>query len=203
MYENLNKFCEKNWLRLASSFSYWRYWDNKISITELLSIFIDPSFEYIKDNHSDKLEEACNRWTLVHSNIENNISSRSNVATIKSHTPPQTLYYRRWREWKVCNDIVIAYKEKTFVRDDIRWQVDAWTNIWPVDYKSSIRKNEKYKLQVTWYCWLSYEDKWWILYLNKDKYIFEEVIASEYMDIFLELIAYSKTILKINKHNNG
>jgi len=189
MYENLNKFCEDNWLQLSWSFEYGRYWDSKVSITELLSILVDPGFEYIKQNHAVKLQEACDRWTRIHENLEKG-------------TDKQDPFYRRFREWKIVHGIDITYKEKTFYREEIRGMIDAWTNIWPVDYKSSLRMNEKYKLQVTWYCRLTWDKQWWILYLSKDKYIFDEVDSEEYIEVFKELLTYSRSIIKIDKNKN-
>lgn len=191
MFDKINKFATDNWLMLSWSFEYGRYWDWKVSITELLSILVDPSFEYIKVNHAWKLKEACERWTRIHENLE-------------KWNDKSDPFYRRWREWKICNGINIIQKENTYSKDEIRGTIDAmveqeWYTLFPVDYKSSLRRNEKYCIQVAWYCRLTWATHWWILYLSKDKYIYEEVDIEKYLPIFLDLLEYSRNIIAINQ----
>jgi hypothetical protein len=189
MYSKLEKFCEDNKLKLAWHFEYNRYWTWEISITELLSILVDPTFEYIKQNHSEKLQQACDRWTAIHENIEK---------WIDTSNP----HYRRFKEWKICEWVKILHKEKKFTREWIRGNIDAIIEsdklTWPVDYKSSLRRNEKYKLQLAWYCWLTWYTMWWILYLSDKKYIYDIFDIQEYLEIFEELLRYSKNIIAIN-----
>lgn len=197
-FDNLIKFCEENNLTLSDHFYHGRYGDWKVSVTELLSILVSWVFEHIKLNHTEALEKACARWTLVHENIENNISERPKSASDKPK--PTALYYRRWREWKVCSGVNILEKEQDFFRDEIRGTIDAITDIWVVDYKSSMIKNKKYWLQICAYCWLSWHTTWWILHLNEKKYEFVEVDVEKYMPVFLELLEYSRLITKINQN---
>lgn len=194
MFEKLKAFAQENWLQLAWSFEHWRYNDWMISITELLSIFVDPWFEYIKIHHADKLKAACERWTRIHENIE-------------KWTDKKDPFYRRYREWKLINGVTILHKEKKYTRDNIRGTIDAVIEseevVWPLDYKSSLRRNEKYCLQVAGYCWLTGYKQWWILYLSEDKYIYEVIDIEKYLPIFEELVEYSKTIIAINPHQDG
>jgi len=193
-FSKLKEFCKNNNFNLSNELIFWRYWDNNISVTELLTIIIDPRFEYIKYNYKWKLEEACKKWEAIHSILENNkIVEEDNI---------YYKYYKRFLEWKILLWITIIEKEKVFIKDWIRWTIDVITNLWIVDYKTSKKKyDEKYFLQVAWYCWLSNNNKWNILYINEKWFDFVEISNMEYyIEIFLELLEYSKTILIYNKN---
>lgn len=201
MYENLIKFCEDNKLKINEAFNYNRYWDWNISVTESLSILEDDSFNYIKRNHAEALEQACVRWTEVHSNIETDkFDHKEYYKNSLSMNHKETLdnFYLSFKQWQIINGIKILKKEETYFRDWFRGTIDAITNIWIVDYKTSLLENEKYKLQIAFYCRLSWYNKWYILYLSKKKYKFVEVEVEKYMPIVLEIIELSKLLNKNN-----
>lgn len=197
----LKLFCKDNWFELWTDLVYGRYGTDDISVTELLSIIEDPSFTYIKQNYWDKIQEACDRWHAVHEMLESEEVhivqwSRSWIDITK------TSYYKRFREWKLLYWIDIIDKEKTFYKDWIRWTVDAITNVGVVDYKTSTRKNPKYMIQIAAYCWLSWIDTWYILYMDEKKFEFVEVENLKYYtELWIELLEYKKTILLFNKNN--
>jgi len=192
-FGQLKKFCSDNGYELWIDLVYGRYGTDDISVTELLSIIEDPSFTYIKQNHWEKLQEACDRWHAVHEMLDKEKIDYKHKD-----------YYKRFREWKLLYSITIVDKEKTFYKEWIRGTIDAITNLWVVDYKTSIRKNEKYKIQIAAYCRLSWLNNWYILYMNKKKFEFIEVENLKYYtDIWLELLEYKETILLFNKNKDG
>lgn len=202
-FRELINFCEKNRFDLWETLIHGRYGDWSISVTELLSIIVDPWFEFVKANHPQKLKEACDRGTEIHSMLENSDTVEI-ISTPSKKESAYYKYYKRFLEWKILSWVEILEKEKTFIKDWIRWTIDAITDLWVVDYKSSRRKNIKYFLQVAGYCWLSDNDKWYILYMNEKWFDFDEVEDLEYYKkIFLELLEYSKTILNYNKCSDG
>ena len=201
-FGQLKLFCEKNGYELDTDLVYGRYGDNNISVTELLSIIKDPSFEYVKANHSKAVEEACERWTAIHDMLESEHVVQWCRSTKIDTT--KTSYYKRFREWKLLYGIEILEKEKTYYKDWIRGTVDAVTNLGIVDYKTSKRQNEKYKIQIAAYCWLSWLNDWRILYMDDKGFIFVEVHDLKYYtDIWLELLEYKETIILFNKNKDG
>ena len=163
MFKKLKQFCEDNKFELSDTLIHWRYGDWSISVTELLWLIVDPWFEYVKNNHTKKLQEACDRWNEVHDNAENHNSIV--YREIKKNNNIYK-YHKTFKQWKILHGVNILETEKTFVKQWIRGTIDALTNIWLVDYKSSRKHNIKYFLQVAWYCWLSEENNWYILYMN-------------------------------------
>ena len=206
MYDNLISFCEDKKLFISDTLKYNRYWDWNISVTELLSILEDDSFNYVKRNYAQAIENACERWKQVHSNIEENKFDYKNYYSDSleiSSNNKLDKFYLAYKQWKIINSITILSSEQTFVKDWLRGTIDAITNLWVVDYKTSLKENEKYCIQVAFYCYLSWEENWYILYLSKDKYKFVKVDIQKYMPIVLELIELSKILYKVNKQENG
>lgn len=198
-YKKLREFCWVNKLKLWDELNYWRYWDWLISVTEMLSILVDPWFEFIKKNHSDKLKKACDKWTMIHEAIE--LDAKLDMRWAKNKEQQMVHdYMKTYKSWKIIHMIDIEHKEKTYVKDWIRWTIDAISDWWHIiDYKTSRRKNNKYMLQIAAYCWLSWLESWSILYMNEEWFDYIEVENIEYyIDIFKELIDYSKTILNFN-----
>ena len=204
MYENIISFCEENKLMIKDNYSFNRYWDWLTSVTELLWLLEDSTFEFIKKNYKEELEKACERWTTVHSNIETNTFNREEYIknNLEINKKDISRYYLRYKEWQLINGIKILHKEKTFVNGQIRGTIDVITNLWVVDYKTSLIDNPKYHIQVAWYCWLSWEKNWYILYLSEKKYKFVKVDLEKYTPIFLELLDLSNKLLAININKN-
>ena len=60
---DLKEFCAKNGYVLKDSIDRdWdRYGDGYVSVTTILQLLVEPSFEYVKRAHADKIVEACER----------------------------------------------------------------------------------------------------------------------------------------------
>jgi len=187
----LKEFCERYGYELSDQLKYWRYWDDMITVTELLSLIIDPWFEFVKTNLPDKLKKACDRWTRVHKMFETWIVPDDNIL----HA-----YNKQYKQWLLLHDISISDKEKTYYKDNIRWTIDAVLEDGTiVDYKSSMFSNIKYNIQIWWYAYISGLSKWSILYINNKEYDYVDIEDIEYYkNLFKWLIEYSEWILKFN-----
>lgn len=195
--KELVDFLTENKLLLNDRFNYNRYWDWTMSVTEILSVIHDENFELIKARHAWALKNACDRWTSIHKNIE----EWNHCSGNKLHDA----FYLRFKEAQIIEGIDILQKEKRFVIEGISGTIDAITNLWVVDYKTSLNLNPKYFIQIAAYCRLSWETKWYLLLLNDKKYNFVKVDVEKYIVIWKQLLEYIKqdSILKININEDG
>lgn len=181
---NLQEFCSKYKYRLRDRIDWeWdRYGDGIPSVTTILNLIVNPLFESIKYNYPDKIEEACERWTQMHSDAED-------------FSLKWSLEVHNWFvEWHTLYDVSNEIVEKQF-KKDCSWKIDfnCYTPLYwtiNVDIKTNIHnKDPKYKIQLGWYKYLNWYD-WFLLYLDykSDKYKFDRVEnIDEYMAIFIEL----------------
>ena len=178
----LKEWLDNNWLKLKDKIDWeWdRYWDWQVSVTTILQIIEDPWFEYVKRNHAEAVEAACERWKAIHSWAEDFFSAKAMAVD------------KRILKFHVLHDVRVTWMEKTYFKEWVRWSVDLEAYVdWlekNVDYKSSAKKNPKYHLQITWYYWLNWKG-WGILYLWKS-YEYVEVDVVELLPVFLELKEY-------------
>lgn len=178
---NLKEWCDKNWYYLKDTIDYeWdRYWDGNVSITSILKLIVDPTFEFVMNKYKDQVEEAANEWTRIHKQAEDFHTKWSWVNEInKNFMLFHTLYW-----------IESIWQELTFYKEWVRWTVDAvWSNIeWKlfnIDYKNTNKHSEKYCLQLWWYKWLNGNDG--MLVYGKWKLKVIEV-PDYYLDLFVEL----------------
>lgn len=189
---NLKELIDKNPnYYLKDNIDYWRYGDWKISVTEALSLIWDSGLDFIKHKYPVQLEEACIRWNKVHQELEN---------YWKDKTLWNSNRYKLFRKFQILNGINILEAEEIYYRGNIRGTIDAITNIWIIDYKSSLCISEKYKVQIAAYCWLSWQTKGGILYLwaddkvdklymsAKNKYKFIEVDVPKYLEVWEDIL---------------
>lgn len=191
---NLKQFCEQNWFYLKDRIDWeWdRYWDGIPSVTTILTLIVDPVFEYIKRNNSEQIDEAAKRWKRVHANAEKH-SIEWNMDVDNSIVEFHTIF-----------DITTIHVEKKYEKD-IQWTIDLVWYVWwrqkgihNIDYKSSVKnKNKKYKLQLTWYKYLNWYN-WLLAYVEWKKLKHEFVDCDEYMEAFLELKDLFFKLLKAN-----
>lgn len=182
---NLKEFCEKNWYELATTIpeNWDRYQDKTPSVTTILSLLIDRWFEYVKKNYKDALEQAVKKWTKMHNDAETFFNTwwEINKHILKFH---------------ILYDVEIIWQEQNY-KTDYQWTIDLIADVTykekrirlNVDYKSSLNRSEKYRLQLAWYKCLNGND-WALLYIGKDKYIFDVFNTEEYVPAFLELKDY-------------
>lgn len=186
MFDLLNTFCKANKFNLLDSIpSDWdRYWDWIPSVTALLKLIQEPWFEYVKRNYANEVAIACQRWTDIHQWAEDFFDWVS----------PDI--HKQIMKFHVLYDFTIVSKEQRIFKD-ISWWIDiTWTSTllsWGVlvniDYKTNIKKNIKYVLQMCWYYYLNW-NPWYILYMSDKKFDLVEADIQKYMPIFLELKEY-------------
>lgn len=187
--ERLLKFCKDHWYTLKESidFDTDRYKDWIPSVTTILQLIVDPWFEYIKKHKKEMLKKACDRWNKIHKDAED----FSNGKSLSQH--PQIT------KFQVLHDITTVHAERKHIKDWIQWTIDAEVQVGPIewltniDYKSSLHENAKYKIQLWWYHYLTW-NSWMILHIWPDSY---KLINSTVDDllIFIELKDYFFTLL--------
>ena len=186
MFDLLKQFASENKMNLLDSIprDWDRYWDGIWSVTALLKLLQEPGFEYVKRNYADEVAEACKRWTDIHQWAEDFFSWMSEDI------------HKQILKFHVLYDFKIAAQEQRVFKD-ISWWIDvigsspllSWGVLVNVDYKTNIKENIKYKLQMCWYKYLNGYD-WYILYTSDKKFNLVEVEMDIYMPIFLELKEY-------------
>lgn len=180
---NLKQFCDHYWYKLRDEIpSWWDRYRNWIpSVTTILSLIVDPGFEWIKKNNNEQLQNAIIRWKKTHADAESFFNG--DIATL----------HKQILKFHIINSVEIISQEELYEKD-ISWTIDLvaslmlnWVRVeMNIDYKSSLYLNPKYKLQLAWYRYLNWLD-WWLLYLGDKKYIFDyDIWEQEYL-IFLEL----------------
>lgn len=206
----LNNFIKKYWYELRDTLTYnsyavkWsrdthREWDS-ISVTEILSLIIEPNFEIVKDIHSESIEKACSYGTNIHNTLEEYVLWHIEL--------PNENIYRQFKLSIIKERIKPIIPEEMFalnidwlppitgtidLQADIKWVKNI------IDYKTS-RKNRnfitiKHLLQICFYIKLSWIQKWWLLYLNKKWYklkLFSDKEIEEWLNIVSDLIEYTK-----------
>lgn len=187
---NLQEFCTKNWYILLDTIpENWNRYSNWIpSVTTILSLLYDKGFEFVKKNYADAVKQAATRWTMIHSEAESFFDNwwKINHQILKFHT----LYH-----------VDILGKEERIIKD-VQGTIDLIGNIqlsWSefiknVDYKSSKKRSEKYRLQMGGYKYLNGYDGV-ILYLDDKKFFLDVFDTSEYLPVFIELKDYFLTLL--------
>lgn len=176
---NLNKFCDDNWYKLMDEIPYnWnRYQDGIPSVTTILSLIIDPKFEWVKRNHTQAVINAANRGKETHADAE------SFYRWLGKTLHPQILKFH------VLHWVEVISTEQRYQKDiswtiDLIWVIDGIT--YNIDYKNTMHQSMKYKLQLWWYRYLN-DNRWALLYLSDKKYILDTNITDMHLDLFLEL----------------
>lgn len=176
---NLNKFCDDNWYKLMDEIPYnWnRYQDGIPSVTTILSLIIDPKFEWVKRNHIQAVINAANRGKETHADAE------SFYRWLGKTLHPQILKFH------VLHWVEVISTEQRYQKDiswtiDLVWVIDGIT--YNIDYKNTMHQSLKYKLQLWWYRYLN-DNRWALLYLSDKKYILDTIITDMHLDLFLEL----------------
>ncbi len=176
---------------------------DSISITEVLQLIIDPNMEMVKRYYSDKMEEACEYWTWIHNDIDENIkwnkSKKDNI-----HIQYRLALLKEW--------IKIEQSEKTYSKEFkslpiITGTIDWLTKDSIIDWKTSKTdrnfKSIKYQLQLAWYRWLSWYKKSMVVYLNNKKYSTKISSNTEYWDeLWLQLLVYANKLYELWQYNN-
>lgn len=179
----LQDFCNQHWYELKTEIDWdWDRYKNWIpSVTTILWVIHDPWFSYVLKNFKEKVQEAADRWTIVHSNAELYFKKDS---WIKEMNPMFTKLH-------TLLNIEILNTEERYTRDWISWTIDligkvnygehVW--VYNIDYKNTDKHSPKYAVQLWGYEYLN-GNKWIIAYWKtKLKVIFVE---EYYKDIFIE-----------------
>jgi hypothetical protein len=218
MYKNLKEFCKENWFTLKDRIDYkWDRYDNLIvSVTSILKIIVDPWFEFVVRNYWDKLQEACDNGTRIHSMWEEFYTPNY----LKQCDSDPSQINLQWSLEEISEDeylksnkdisMIVKFHclyntenialEKRYEREWVSWCIDLicklnykWRRlIKNVDWKTSKKHSPKYLVQLWWYKWLNWND-WLIVYI-KDKLVIKEVdpkyekIFIEAKDLFFELL---------------
>lgn len=164
---DLKQWCNDNWYYLKDKidFTYWRYWDWFVSVTEILKLIWDPWFEYVMKYNEDKVKKAASKWTEVHKQAEDFFTPKSWVIDVNQN----------FMKFHTLYNVTILKQEETYYRDGVRWSIDCigkvnydWlTQILNIDYKNSEKHSLKYLLQLAWYKWLNWNN--WVLVYGKWK----------------------------------
>ena len=186
MFDLIKQFASENKMNLLDSLPLWwdRYWDGIWSVTALLKLFQEPGFEYVKRNYADEVAIACQRWTDIHQGAEDFFDWIS--PTI----------HKQIMKFHVLYDFKIAAQEQRIFKD-ISWWIDvigtsvllSWGVLVNIDYKTNIKQNVKYKIQMGGYHYLNWNPGY-ILYMNDKKFELVEVDMNIYLPLFLELKEY-------------
>lgn len=178
---SLKNFCDQHGYYISETIpSNWnRYWDGIPSVTTLLSILVDPKFEYIKKNHKQALHDAANRGKETHAKAE------SFYRWLGTTLHPQILKFH------IVHWVEVIWLEERFEKDisgtvDCIWYMSKEWKTYNIDYKNTMHTSEKYKLQLAGYQYLN-GNPWWLLYLSDKKYIYDTNITEEHLELFLEL----------------
>lgn len=72
MFDNIKQWAKDNKYELLTQIpeGWDRYKDGTPSVTTILSLLRDPGFEYVKRNHAEALQTACERGTRIHGEAE-------------------------------------------------------------------------------------------------------------------------------------
>jgi hypothetical protein len=189
---NLNEFCEKHNYKLATSLpDNWDRYNNWVpSVTTILSLLIDDSFNYVLKHNSSAVKSSITQWLKNHSDAELFFKPQSgitqcNLNVIKFHS-----YY----------NAEIIWTEVNYVKD-ISGTIDLVCSInwkkYNVDYKHASYKSVKYFLQLMWYKYLNWYD-WMLVYIKWKLQVIE--VTNEYYDVFIELKDYFLKLLNERKN---
>ena len=162
------------------------------SVTTILQLLVEPSFEYVKRRYASEVKIACEKGTKIHWDAEdffNGDSEQIHKQIMKFHVLYNVVI--KWKEVK----IKIHWFQWTI---DMVWELD-YLFYWDlrkdmnIDYKSSMNESKKYFLQLMGYKEGNGND-WAILYLNDKKFklVF---VPPEYMELWIELREYFFTLL--------
>jgi hypothetical protein len=186
MFDLIKQFASENKMNLLDSLPTWwdRYWDGIWSVTALLKLFQEPGFEYVKRNYADEVAVACKRWTDIHQWAEDFFSWLSEDI------------HKQILKFHVLYDFKISAQEQRVFKD-ISGGIDvigsspllSWGVLVNVDYKTNIKQNIKYKIQMWWYNYLNWNPGY-ILYMSDKKFELVEVEMDIYLPLFLELKEY-------------
>jgi len=153
---NLKQFCDHYWYKLRDEIpSWWDRYRNWIpSVTTVLSLIVDPGFEWIKKNNNEQLQNAIIRWKKTHADAESFFNG--DIATL----------HKQILKFHIINSVEIISQEELYEKD-ISWTIDLvaslmlnWVRVeMNIDYKSSLYLNPKYKffsIYISYAPWFSY-----------------------------------------------
>lgn len=173
----------------------WDRYDNGIpSVTTILSIIQDTSFDYVKRMYPDAVAKASKVWSINHKKIEDFYSDGS--AKIDN----------RLMKYMILHWINVINTEKTYITtiDECKfsWTIDCVATtkdnkLLNIDYKFTKVKNKKYLLQLAWYKLLNGND-WCLIYFG-GKQLSIENSDDKYLDDFKYLL---KQFYKLIINNN-
>lgn len=193
MFDLLKQFASENKMNLLDRLPSWwnRYGDWIGSVTALLKLFQEPWFEYVKRNYADEVAVACKRGTDIHQWAENFFS------WVSDNIHKQIIKFHVLYDFKIH-----AQEQRVF--KDISWGIDVIGSspllsngvLVNVDYKTNIKQNIKYKIQMWGYAYLNWNPGY-ILYMNDKKFELVEVEMDIYLPLFLELKEYFFYLLNL------
>lgn len=192
MFDLIKQFASENNMNLLDSIpgDWNRYWDGIWSVTALLKLFQEPGFEYVKRNYANEVAIACQRWTDIHQWAEDFFSGVSSDV------------HKQIMKFHVLYDFKIVQQEQRIFKD-ISGGIDiigtspllSWWSLVNIDYKTNIKKNIKYNLQMAGYHYLN-GNPGYILYMSDKKFDLVVVDMDIYLPLFLELKQYFFYLLK-------
>lgn len=106
MYDNIKKWAHDNGYELMTELprNWDRYGDGVPSVTTILSLLVEPGFEYVKKNYAKEVQAACDRGTKVHGDAEAFFDGNSSVI------------HNQIMKFHILHDVEILEKERN-VRD--------------------------------------------------------------------------------------
>lgn len=188
---NLQEFLIKNNFKLKDTIDWdWdRYGTGIPSVTTVLWLIIDPTFEYIKNTYPEQMQQAADKWTMVHNQAEVFFQRDPSLLVPAGEWMPIELNDQIMK-FHVLYDVEVIATEQMIMKD-VSWKIDLIWHIWyyrkdmNVDYKNSVNKSEKYKVQCGGYKYLNGLD-WILVYAWKWK-LKVVLVEDFYTDIFIEL----------------
>lgn len=186
MFDLIKQFASENKMNLLDSvpLDWDRYQDWIASVTAILKLLQEPWFEYVKRNYANEVAIACQRWTDIHQWAEDFFDGVSDSI------------HKQIMKFHVLYDFKIESQEQRIFKD-VSWWIDvtwtspllSWGALVNIDYKTNIKQNIKYKIQMWWYNYLNW-NPWYILYMSDKKFDLVEVDMNIYLPLFIELKEY-------------
>jgi len=199
---------------LKTSVDWIKNYDGKPSVTWILSLIVDPTFDMLKSNPDFEriMKAAADRWTYVHNYIENTLQNKLTYIDdqykdfIKQVILYKNIYPTQWK----------LYLEKFFSTNDLWWTIDCIeeTKTFTIirDWKTAKQLPswlmlDKYKLQLGAYYYL-YINSWNVSHqmiqaelvvFTEDKFRvfkYNEIELAKFADIYLKILDTYYSIIK-------
>lgn len=187
-------------IELKDSIEWIRNYDWLPSVTGILSLIVDPTFDMLKSNPDfDRImKEACKRWTAVHEFIENTLLDKP--CKIEEQ---YKWFIKQFLIYNVSQQYDRIELERFIKSETFWWTIDCIeyeNNIVTLkDWKTAKQKPtgmmlQKYKMQLWWYYLLerNITDAELVIFTENKTYIYEfnEIELYKFAQDFWEILQH-------------